>query len=68
MNLIYTTREGAKWTVTNCRPHEELPDFLVGRREPDGQRVTVHVHRCVVADTSPQPSPQSGEGEEANAS
>ena len=65
MTVIYTTREGAKWTVTNCRPHEELPDFLVGRREPDGQRVTVHVHRC---STSPRPSPQSGEGEEANAS
>ncbi len=56
MTLIYKTREGQRWVVKDCRPHQELPDFFIGKRDTDGRTVTVHIHRCeAAAVTEPQP-------------
>lgn len=63
MTLIYKTREGEFWTVKNCRPHQELPDFYIGERHTDGKTVTVHAHRCT---TAPAPTPQPVENGNAS--
>ncbi len=54
MTLIYKTREGERWVVKDCRPHQELPDFFIGQRDTDGRTVTVHIHRCEAAAVTEQ--------------
>lgn len=46
MTLLYTTREGAQWRVTEALALPFLPGFWVGRREGDDRQVVVHEHRC----------------------
>lgn len=46
MNMLYTTREGRTWIVTDCAELPLHPGFYLGFRHTDGQQVLVHEHRC----------------------